>query len=104
VTDAGPEAALGVMDPEGVGVSSGREARLDLLLAEELSVDHDLARWFLTEAGTWRARPTLPDGELEGVRARVNYWQGGPEIPSEAQGEIDVDLTLKWDDGAKWSC
>lgn len=103
MSEADTEAAvsLGVLDTDDVGVSSGREARLDLLLAEELSVDHDLTRWFLAEAGAWRDRPALPAGEVEGVRARVNYWDGGLGIPSEAQGETDVDLTLRWADGSE---
>jgi hypothetical protein len=58
VTEPGGDAAisLGAPDREDIGVSSGREARLDLVLAEELSVDHDLACWFLSHAGKWRRR------------------------------------------------
>lgn len=53
MTEPRVDVSLGAPESEAVGVSSRREARLDLLLAEELSVDHDLVRWFLTEAGTW---------------------------------------------------
>jgi hypothetical protein len=77
----------------------GREAVVDLVLAEELSVDHDFARWFLSEAVTWRNRPQLPPGDLERVLARVNYWDDAPDLPLEDQGETDIDLTFRWADG-----
>lgn len=80
-----------------IGASAGREACLDLLLAEELSVDHDLALWFLAEAGEWRERPTLPDGDLVEVRSRINYWDDGMLL--EDQGETDVHLTFRFSGG-----
>jgi hypothetical protein len=82
---------------------SGREAVLDLVLAEELSVDHDFARWFLAEAATWRNLPPIPSGELEGVQARINYWDDAPDVPPEVQGETDIDLTFRWPDGHELS-
>ncbi len=90
---------LGAPDPADIGVSTGREARLDLVLAEELSVDHDLARWFLADAGKWRRRPGLPNSELDRVRARINQWEDGHEFPAEAHGETDVELVLRWRSG-----
>jgi hypothetical protein len=99
--DVEPAVTIGSVDTDAIGISSDREARLDLLLAEELSVDHGLTRWFLAEAGRWRDRRPWPGGDLEGVRARVNYWDAGPEIPPDAEGETDVDLTLWWSGGAE---
>lgn len=98
---AGVVVADGELSVGEVGVVSGREARLDLLLAEELSVDHDLVSWFLAEAGVPRTHPALPSAEVAGVRARVNYWDASPDIPPEAQGETDLDLTIRWDDGSE---
>lgn len=80
-----------------IGASAGREACLDLLLAEELSVDHDLALWFLAEAGEWRERPRLPDDDLVEVRSRINYWDDTMVL--EDQGETDVHLTFRFSGG-----
>ena len=91
--------SLGTPDREDIGVSRGREARLDLVLAEELSVDHDFARWFLADAGKWRRRPGLPNGELDRVRARINQWEDGSGLPAEAHGETDIELVLRWRSG-----
>ena len=99
--EAGSVVPVGGLSADEIGVSSGREARLDLLLAEELSVDHDLMLWFLAEAGVWRKHPALFGGELDSVRARVNYWDASPSIPPTAQGETDLHLTLRWTNGSE---
>lgn len=99
--EAGSVVPIGGLSSDDVGVSSGREARLDLLLAEELSVDHDLVLWFLAEAGVWRKHAALLGGELDSVRAQVNYWDAWPSIPPTAQGETDLHLTLRWTDGSE---
>jgi hypothetical protein len=96
---AGSVVAIGGLSAGDVGISSEREARLDLLLAEELSVDHDLVLWFLAEAGVWRKHPAALRGELDSVHARVNYWDTAPDIAPSAQGETDLHLTLRWTDG-----
>jgi hypothetical protein len=85
-----------------IGVRSSREARLDLLLAEELAVDHDFARWFFTQGVTWRERPAmLPGGRLRETRVRVNVVEDGPGVPPDAWGETDLELTLCWDNNRK---
>lgn len=95
--------SLALDDADGrateIGSRSGREARLDLLLAEELAVDRDFAVWFLREAGEWRSRPNLPHGLPEQTNVRMNLFEGDSPIPSEAHGETDIDLKLKWGDG-----
>lgn len=99
--EAGSVVPIGGLSADDVGVSSGREARLDLLLAEELTVDHDLALWFLAEAGVWRTDPALLGGEIDSVRAQVNYWDTSSDIVASAQGETDLHLTLRWTDGSE---
>jgi hypothetical protein len=102
VNEADPDeagASIGVPSADDVGLG-GQEWVLDLLLAEELSVNHDLACWFLAEAGTWRNRPELPARELEAVQARLNYWDDAPDLGPDLQGETDVDLMFRWTDGS----
>jgi hypothetical protein len=98
--DASP---LTVEDADGraneIGGRSGRESRLDLLLAEELAVDRDFACWFLQEAGQWRHRAALPDGPPLQADVRLNLMEDMPPIPPAAYGETDIDLTLTWQDG-----
>lgn len=81
------------------GKRSGREARLDFLLAEELAVDPEFARWFIAEAQLHRVIPDLPVGPPSGARVRINFFEDAPPIPADASGETDVDAVLNWDDG-----
>jgi hypothetical protein len=74
------------------------EARLDLLLAEELQVNPDFARWFVSPA--FPTSPTLGDPRRTVVR--FNVWdEGGPPPlgPSDA-GENDLDVTFVLAGGA----
>ena len=79
-----------------VASGKGREARLDLLLAEELAVDRDFAAWFLREAGVW-PRPGLPERQHRNAVVRINHVE--KDLPASASGETDIDLTLEWEDG-----
>jgi hypothetical protein len=58
-------AAVAIEDADGraneIGGRSGRESRLDLLLAEELASDHEFALWFLREALKQPARQRPQD-------------------------------------------
>lgn len=82
---------LSVDDADGsateIGSRSGREARLDLLLAEELAVDRTFDVWFLREAGEWRRRPDLPDGPPDQANVRMNLFEDASPIPPDAYGE-----------------
>jgi hypothetical protein len=68
VPDASP---LTVEDADGraneIGGRSGRESRLDLLLAEELAGDHYFACWFLQEAACFAVGEEDPDGGADGT-------------------------------------
>jgi hypothetical protein len=99
------DASLSVDDADGrtnaIGGRSGRESRLDLVLAEELAVNHSFLLWFLGEAVTWRegGRPSLPDHPTLHAEVRLNVFEDTPPIPPEAHGETDIALTLTWKDG-----
>ena len=84
------------------GFRSGREARLDMVLAEELAVDPAFATWFVREAGTWQSRADLPEHRHSSATVRVNFREYAEPIPEEAYGETDVDLTLAWLDGLEF--
>jgi hypothetical protein len=101
--------AVAVEDADGraneIGGRSGRESRLDLLLAEELATDHGFALWFLLEALKQPGRPLpnrygpLPGHPPDHAEARLNVREDLPPIPADAYGETDIALTLTWDDG-----
>jgi hypothetical protein len=102
---AAPNAtAVAVEDADGraneIGGRSGRESRLDLLLAEELATDHEFALWFLREAMVWQGgrRPALPDTPPSHAEVRLNLIEDSPPIPRDAYGETDIAVTLTWDD------
>jgi hypothetical protein len=63
--------AVTVEDADGraneIGGRSGRESRLDLLLAEQLATDHEFALWFLREVLKQKGRP-LPNHYLASAR------------------------------------
>lgn len=92
VTEA---ADVAVRDPDGsageVSGRAGRETRLDLLLAEELSVNVPFLRWFLSRV---EHKPDdWPTGAPESSLLELNVWE--PE-PLEHAGETDVRVTLRW--------
>lgn len=72
-----------------------REARLDLLLAEELSVNprfaNHLSRQALDDAGH-----PAPDGDPEKVDVAFNVWH---QVDDGNAGENDLDVRLIWPDG-----
>jgi hypothetical protein len=109
-TPAVPDATeVAVEDADGraneIGGRSGRESRLDLLLAEELAADHEFTLWFLLEALKQPARqrpeeyPPLPGRPPEQAEVRLNVMEDLPPIPADAHGETDIAITLKWEDG-----
>ena len=81
--------------PQSEFAPGGRfETRLDLLLAEELQVNPDFARWFAS--GAFPTSATVPDPVV-----RFNVWdEGGPPTlgPGEA-GENDLDVTFRFAGG-----
>ncbi|MDQ6949228.1 MAG: hypothetical protein M3256_23970, partial [Actinomycetota bacterium] len=72
-----------------------REARLDLLLAEELAVNPDFAERF-ARAALEKAGHSPPPGAPAVVHVRFNVWH---EIDDGNHGENDLDATLTWRDG-----
>lgn len=77
-------------DPAPIG---WREARLDLLLAEELSVDADFSRWFV-EAALANCGVSLPGGAPSRVDVRFNVWDDIAGV--DDAGENDLDVMLWW--------
>ena len=80
-----------------------RERHLDLLLAEELAVSPEFARWMAEGAlghlpDGARGPLPLPDGTPSAVRTTVSYWD--PTGHPDAAGETDVLVTLEWQDRA----
>lgn len=96
------DVSLSVDDADGraneTGGRSGRESRLDLVLGEELAVNHDFALWFLREAGACRARPELPHRPPLHAEVQLNLYEGAPPLPRDSYGETDIALTVTWDD------
>lgn len=76
-----------------VGGRSGREARLDLLLAEELANDLDLLVKFLSSID--RKRVPIPTEVPLGasVRLNVDEWE---QLPSDCGGETDIEVVVSW--------
>lgn len=71
---------------------SSSEAHLDLLLAEELSVNPVFLRRFI--AGLWSHAEAPKGGELMAV-VRLNDWdEGGPDCVAADGGENDIDMTV----------
>lgn len=78
-----------------------RERHLDLLLAEELEVNPNFARWVAHGAervlSDGRREPlALPDGPPSAVSTTVSYWDSSG-YPGAA-GETDVLVRLEWED------
>lgn len=108
-TPGAPDAtAVVVQDIKGraneIGGRSGRESRLDLLLAEELATDHEFALWFLRKALKQPARgvptnyPPLPGRPPDHTEVRLNVMEDLPPIPPDAYGETDIAVTFSWND------
>lgn len=86
-----PGDAAAVVD---VSPSGWREARLDMLLAEELSVSPSFAKHFAS-AALESAKCRAPHGPPK-VVVRFNFWH---EVDDGSHGENDLDVTLTWADG-----
>lgn len=72
-----------------------REARLDLLLAEELAVSPSFAD-HLTRQALDAAGHRAPDGIPERVDVAFNVWH---QVDDGNAGENDLDVILTWPDG-----
>jgi hypothetical protein len=98
--DPATTGSVEVEDADGaaneIGGRSGREARLDLILAEELATDEAFVRWFLAEAGTGMQRPTPPAEAPHESLVRLNVDEHYPDVPVDAEGETDVEVVLHW--------
>jgi hypothetical protein len=83
-----------VVQPAPVG---WREARLDLLVAEELAVNPDFADRFVRDALSRAGRPP-PDELPQHVGVEFNVWH---QVDDGSSGENDLDATLRWPDGSE---
>jgi hypothetical protein len=80
-----------------------RERHLDLLLAEELAVNPNFARWVVEGAQRdledgQREPLALPAGAPSRISTTVSYWDSSGH--PGAAGETDVLVRLEWEDGA----
>ncbi len=92
----GQRGVVGDVDGEAtaIGGRSGREARLDLLLAEELANDLDFLRAFV--ACIDRSRVELPEGQPTGATVRMNVDECGPDVAPTCHGETDIEVLAAW--------
>lgn len=93
-----PSIHVGDVDGEAtpIGGRSGREARLDLLLAEELANDVALLRDLVTRIDT--SRVDLPDGKPTRATVRINVDEFGPDLDARCHGETDIEVLASWPD------
>ena len=84
-------------DPAGRG---SLEARLDLLLGEEIQVNREFAQWFAAPALLGRAGGESLTGLTDPV-VRFNIWDAGaPPLEACYAGENDLDVVLALADGS----
>lgn len=83
-----------------VASSGSREARLDLLLAEELQVNRPFAAWFVGRAFDTPVAMTFAGRDPV---VRFNVWdEGGPPLLERSQaGENDLDVVFHLTGGSK---
>ena len=86
--------SLAVSTPSGT-----KEACLDMLLPEELSVDRGFAKFVVTKALLDAGCPA-PEGQPSRVVVTFNYWH---ELGDD-YGENDLDVELAWPGGAIRAC
>src|SRR5207244_4437223 len=77
-----------------------REAQLDMLLAEELYVDHAFLQWLAVDPLRKAGFDFVSDEPVVRVDMNVDD-SGGPDTGSSSAGENDLDVTLTWADGTR---
>lgn len=80
-----------------IGGRWGREARLDLLLAEELANDVELLCQ-LTDRIDRNMASWLPPGRPSSATVRLNVNECGSELASSCWGETDIEVLAVWGD------
>ena len=78
------------------GPSSWLEARLDLLLAQELNADLEFARWVAERAGFSTAGRAVVESDVD-----MNVVDTDGRIPPDGHGETDVRVGMTSSDGSR---